>query len=462
MNVNQTFRPITGWIVALTSSLINFVVLIRYQSSIGGDFPFQDEWGYVDRLINLHQTGFFHYLFDRYQVYYQPGLFVIWYFFYKFFHLSIMAMRYTGAGISAIIAFGICSIAIGQKEQLRRSELILIGLIPFVFCSLNHFATYNQSIESIIEPLLFGFIFLSCWAGKKTMECNAGQTWIWFGAIIIFVLMGLSMYAPALSILLAIAIARGVLLREVDFTTFGLGLLGLAGGLAYSIFGGGTGHFHALMNSSIEKDLIEWVILFGNAVVAIGSNTILIHSGAWGEYSAHQIAALVGGLIIISALIIIMVRAVFAPDNDRKKYFIPFVLSLYTFGVSLEITLIYNDPNFGEVPRYAIHMVGGPIAILVWGILDSIGLKKIIFVNLANFFIFVGTASVLTSVSAKTPFIFHSFNEIREELDEISAPISARQQKSIFVGNALRGFVFPDLQFLRKNKLAMFYVKKDK
>ena len=457
MNSKKTFRTTTGWGVALASSLVNFLILIIYQSKIGGDFPFQDEWGYVDRLIHLHQTGFFHYLFDHYQTYYQPGLFAIWYFFYKFFHLSIMAMRYTGAGISAIVAMLICVLAIRKKERFYFSELILVALIPFVFCSLNHFATYNQSIESIIEPLLFGFIFLSCWAGQETINSNVWKKLLWSGVIVLLALLGLSMYAPALAIILAVVIVRVLLLRKGDITTLGLGFLGLAIGLVYSSLGGGLNHIHQLMESSLENDLIEWIILFGNAVIAIGDHKVLMHMGNPSGLSVHQISAFMGGMVIVSTLIILMVQTIFSQVNDRMKYFIPFALSLYTFGVSFEIVLRYNDPNFGEAPRYAIHMVGGPIAILVWGILASESLKKIKLVILSIFFIFLGTASVFISVSEKISYVKHSFNMIRTELERINNPITDQQQKNIFVGSALKNLVFPDLQFLRENRLALFY-----
>lgn len=453
INLKQTFSPLAGWIIALSSSFINILILLHYQFKTGGDFPFQDEWGYVERLTHLHQVGFLHYLFDHYQVYYIPGLFFIWYIFFKFFHLSIMAIRYTGVATSAIASLVICILVLRQKKQFRFFELVLLGAIPFVFCSLNHFATYNQSIESIIEPLLFFFIILACWAGQKMMGEELNSKWPWVGAIVLFAYFGLSMYAPALSILIAIAIARGLLLKKIDMPTLVLGFLGFASGLVYSFLGKGTVGI-GLLKVSLTKIISEWIMLFGNSIIAIGDHKTLIHLGNSEEFNAHQIFAFTGGAIIIVILILSMVQTIFAPAKEGVRYFVPFALALYTFGVSLEIALKFNDPNFGEVPRYAIHMLGGPIAILVWGILVSQRLQKIM--TLGILYIFFGTIFIFFSVEANLPYFRFSFETIRTELKNIRGPITASQQKKIFVNPPLMDFVYPDLQFMRANRLALF------
>lgn len=445
--------------------MINFLILMIYQIKVGGDFPYQDEWGYVDRLIHLQSMGMSHYLFDRYQVYFIPGIFAIWYFFYHFFDLSIMAIRYAGAAVSAIIAFFICVTVIKHKEQFNMWELVLIGLIPFVFCSLNHWATYNQSIESVIEPFLFGCVLFAFWAGQHTMNDEDGdwKIMIWSILVVIASVLAVTMYAPGLSALLAVAITRIFLLRRIDKTTIMFGLLGFGGGLAYLLLGGGAGHHIPLATVHIGKVIEEWIFLFSNALITIGHKTSpVVFFGVPIIYGVRLILDFIIGFIIIATMIISMAYVFFVLPHDRMKYFIPFALSLYTFGVSLEIVWAYHSPHFGEAPRYAILMVGGPISALIWGVLllRVYSLQKLILI--AQSIIAISVFSTLVFMWTQISYVYNSFEGIRTELLKINAPITKEQEKIIVVNDPLKDLVYPDLLFLRKNHLSLFQITHSK
>src|SRR5579859_3949200 len=92
-----------GFLIAL-----NLVALLCYQHYLHGDFPFQDEWGYVARIQRLPSLGFWHYVFDRHLSYHLPVLLFIWYLFYTLTHLNIEAIRYTGAVIISLDALLLC------------------------------------------------------------------------------------------------------------------------------------------------------------------------------------------------------------------------------------------------------------------------------------------------------------------------------------------------------------------
>lgn len=452
------FKISSGLFIAFFSALLNFLILITYQMRMGGNFPYEDEWGYVDRLIHLDTMGFFQFLFHRYQIYFVPGLFAIWYFFYKFFHLSIMVIRITGAATSAIFSFLICLVIIKSKIYLNKWDVFLIGSIPFVFCSLNYWASYNQSIESIIQPFLAGCAFFSCWSGYKMMEDQGkSEAVLWSIAVVIFTFMALSMYAPALSILLAIAITRSLFLRKIDLMTILLGLGGLLVGLGYSYMGGGAyGHHILFIKGTTEKFLEEWILLFGNALITVGhKHSPIFHVlGIPITYGIRLAFDFLMGIALITTLIALMVRVIFLPYDDRIKYFIPFSLSLYTLGVSLEIALAYHSPHFGESPRYAILMGGAPLSAILWGIyLKQRGVGSV--GKWTQGFVLMCVFSTLFFVEKKMPQL-NNFNMIKMEINNLNYPITKDQQKIMKINDPLKDMVLPDIQFLKKNHLANF------
>lgn len=456
-----TFKVSAGWMVAIFSSVINFLILIKYQLDMGGTFPYEDEWGYVNRLSQIHSMGFYQFLFNKYQIYFVPGLFFIWYLFYHFFDLSIMAIRKVGAVTSAISSLLICAVILKQKSFFSPWELFLVALIPFVFCSLNYWATYNQSIEAMIEPFLLGCVILAIWAGQQSliMYSNLKKTLFWSGLVIIFTLLSMSMYAPGLSILLAIAITRMLFLRKVDGTSLALGGVGLSIGVAYSFLGGGLAEHHIHFFQIFSgKFLEEWILLFGNSLITIGHphSPIFYVFGFPITYYERVVVDFIFGFIVFSCIFTSMLYAIFVQMLNRIRYFVPFALSLYTIGVSIEIALTHHSPRFGEAPRYAILMVGAPIAVVLWGILIP---KQLTMVRTVT-----GLAQAVVSVSVITTLIFvkikmpqlKSFKSIKLILWKIDAPITKDQQKILKVNDPLRNLVYPDIQYLKKNHLACF------
>jgi len=443
--IDIEISPSVMWSMATIAALTGMAILIAYQSMIGVDFPHQDEWGYVDRLARSESVGLVHYLFDVYQVYFMPGTLAIWYLFYHYLDLDIMAIRYSGAVISPVVGLFISSIMIKGKSRHNLLDLGLVTLAPFVICSLNLWATYNQSIESVIEPLLFGCVLIACWTGQKTMDDRNSKAGMlgWSIAVIIASLAAVSMYAPGLSVLLAVAIARIIVSRKLDVVSIGLGLLGLGGGLLYMRLGGGGGQHIPLASVHIIDVIDEWVILFGNALL-----TQPVGMGL------RRLA----GAVVILFMGISTIRLLFLPVHHRLRCFVPLALSIYTFGVSLEIVWAYHTPEFGHAPRYAVHMMGGPISVLMWAIMLPRTTVLKLAVPVTAMVILISTLVATRSTSMMVPYFRVSFDKTRAELLSVNAPISDEQQEIIQVGTPLKHLVYPDLEFLRKNRLALYRV----
>lgn len=457
------FAASIGWGVAILLSLLNFLILIKYQIKMGGDFPYEDEWGYVDRLSHIHSIGFFHFLFDKYQTYFVPGLFFIWYLFYHFFDLSIMAIRKLGAATSAASALLICAIVLRQKKNFNLWELFLLGVIPFVFCSLNYWATYNQSIESITEPLLLGFVLLACLSAQQSLliDSTLKTALLWSVVAVAFSFLAISLYAPGLSILLSISITRAALLRRIDGVTLALGGLGLAVVVLYSFLSGEMGVEHHIHFGTVGlvKLLEEWILLFGNSLITIGHphSPIFYVLGIPVTYNERVAIDFIFGLIVVLGIFTSMINAFFAPSLSRIRYFVPFSLSVYSIGVSLEIAFAYHSPRFGEAPRYAILLAGAPIALILWGILSQKRLTLLgeLTNRVPQAVVYFCTISTLIFMEVTMPQA-KNFQAIRSVLRQIDSPITREQQKILKVNDPLRNMVYPDIQYLRRNHLACF------
>lgn len=147
--------------------LFNLAMLLAYQYNLAADFPFQDEIGYLNRLVHVRETGLFHYLFDPYWHYYMPTQLGIWYQFYSLAHLNIMAVRYTGAVISALASLLLCVMLYRKSAKINALTLLVILCGPFMICSYNHWASLDQSIEAVVEPLLFALTLALVWIAEK-------------------------------------------------------------------------------------------------------------------------------------------------------------------------------------------------------------------------------------------------------------------------------------------------------
>jgi len=447
-------RISSRWIYGVTGAvlILNFLMLLYYQHYLAGDFPFQDEWGYVHRLQELQNTGFFRYLFDRYQTYYMPVFLFVWYLFYALAHLDFMVIRYTGAVISLLVSLLLCVMLYRKKPQPSPLTWLVILCGPFIVCSYVHWASYNQSIESVTEFLLFGFVLASCWAAEGTLRPQTAD--LWAVLCVIGGLLASGTYAPGLSLLPAIVAARFLIRPRIDWPLIVMAVPAVLVPILYVTAGAGLGHGHgialpAFSLGNVLQILEAWVGLTGNALLIPGLDSMRNITRALGV-----------GILVVQGVGIIHVLRL--PVERRAGFMVPIILTFYSTLVFIEIIAArFHFPDVAFTPRYSIHMIGGPVSVLFWMVTlsDSIrwhrGLKVC-----ATVVVLVGIGVGVSVANAEgfwlLPGFRHSFLGVRADLMALHSAPNASQQRDMFVNPALVSFVYPGRIFLEAHGLAMY------
>lgn len=172
----------------------NLLGLLAYQRYMGGDFPFHDEWSFVTWLQRLPHVGMLQYLFSSKGGYFAPVELTIWYLFYAWLHLNIMLIRYTGAILSGATALLTCVMLYRKAHQKNLLMWAVLIVAPFIVCSLNFWDTYSISIESLIKPLMFGVVLLTCWSAERMLA--SGYQPVWAVLCVVGSLVASGLYAP--------------------------------------------------------------------------------------------------------------------------------------------------------------------------------------------------------------------------------------------------------------------------
>jgi hypothetical protein len=450
-------RTSSRWIYIAISVvvIVNLAMLLAYQHYIAGDFPFQDEIGYVNRLHQLPESGFPHYLFDPYLGYFMPSYFLIWYGFYKVTHLNIVAVRYTGAMVSALTALLLCVLLV---RKTRRFDILTISVIivaPFVICSYNFWANYGQSMESVAEPLVFGLALSVIWIAEgffKALDSGAKMQqvalWAAVGAAVWVFAAGI--YPPPLVVLLAVILARCLLRRRIDVATVILVVLALVLPLGYVLLGEGLRTGVSAMSTGLHlRDLLHGaaaaVALSGNALFSPGTSN-------WEGLTWLLGAALVLGQLGCA------VYTVRLPAAQRTRFFVPLALTIYNALVLFEIIVArLHYPGLDFTPRYAIFALGAPVSLMIWIVLlDNRVLWRRVLAVATIAMAVVGAGVADREQVRQLPYARAAFERVRSTMMSLEAPPNAAQQAAMFVNPPLAPYVYPDLQFLRAEHLAMY------
>lgn len=435
--------------------IVNLAMLLAYQHYLAGDFPFQDEIGYVNRLHELPVTGFAHYFFDRYWTYYMPSYFLIWFGFYKFTHLNIEAVRYTGAVVSALTSLLLCILLVRKARRFDIFAILVILISPFVVCSYNYWANYNQSMESIAMPLVFGLALGLIWIAERFFRAiDSGESiqrvvsWAVLGTVVWVFAAGI--YPPPLVVPLAVTIARLLLWRRIDVSTVILGVLAIALPLTYVLLGEGfsTG-FSASRNGFGLSDLLHAAA----AAVALSGNALFSPGNA-----IQEILAWVLGIGLVLGQLACAIYTVRLPAAQRSRFFIPIALMIYNALVLLEVIgTRLHYPGLDFTPRYAIFAIGGPVSLMLWLVLldDRARWRRALAIGTLAMTV-AGVAAADREQIHQLPFVRAAFERVRSTMISLQAPPNAEQQGAMFVNPPMAPYVYPDMQFLRAEHLAMY------
>jgi hypothetical protein len=430
--------------------LLNLALLLGVQHYWHGDFPFQDEWGYVARLQKLPQLGFMHFIFDRYQTYYVPVLMFVWYQAYSWTHLDIEAIRYLGACVTAAVAlwFSVLLYRRAPRHDLMRRALFLLA--PFVVCSLNHYAVYYQSIESVTQPFLFGMVLTAFWAAEQALHGRRGLLWTALAAAV--ALVGVGTYAPGLSILPAMVGAQLLVQRRVSLSTVLLALLGILCIGFYVYAGHGLGHPEqrpGFAPGDIWLAVKMWFGLTGNALFSP-------HAGEL------EILTYLLGAVLIAAQGLGLVLALRQAPGRRMALFLPVALTLYNNLVFLEIlnTRLHTVESGLEssfTPRYSILMLAGPVSVMFYLVMLDDLADRIRRLASAVFMAMVaGTMAAELMILVALPHFAAVLATVRADLVSLQGEPNSFQQTEMKLTPAMKPLVYPGRLYLQQEHLALY------
>jgi hypothetical protein len=442
-------RSLRGWLGGAV--LLNLILLLCVQHYWHGDFPFQDEWGYVARLQQLPHVGFMHFIFDRYQTYYVPVLMFVWYQAYTWTHLDIEAIRYLGACVSATVALGAGVLLYSHAPRLDRVRAALVLLAPFVVCSLNHYAVYYQSIESVTQPFLFGMVLTAFWAAEQAQRGRAALLWSLLAAGT--ALIGVGTYALGLSILPAIAGAQILIQRRLSLSSALFAVLGLACIGIYVHAGHGLAHpgqRPGFAAGDVVLAVKMWFGLTGNALFSP-------HAG-----QLEIITYLLGAALIGAQAVGLWLALRQAPER-RGGLFLPVALTLYNNLVFLEIlnTRLHTVESGLEAsftPRYSILMLAGPLSVMFYlAMLDDLRGRMKPLASAMLMGLAAGTLAAELMIMVALPHFAQALATVRSDLLSLEADPNAFQQVEMRLTPAMKPLVYPGKLYLQQEHLALYH-----
>lgn len=438
--------PFWPYVLCVLFIALNLAVLLWYQHALHGDFPFEDEWGYVDRLQRLPSMGFWHYVFDRHIGYHLPVLMFFWYLFYVFTHLNIESIRYTGAVILSLDAVLLCVMLRRHLPKMSPLAWLVILYAPFAVCSLNHWATYDQSIESVIQPWQFGMVLVCCWMAGRMVQGGDGLRWAVL--CVIPALIGLETYGAGLSILPAAMAAYLVVKRRVDRTAIFLAIAGLTFIVLYVLISEGLSQGEQPLSLGLDSVLYSlrvWVGLTGDAVFSP-------------DPGSPERMMYIAGATILAVQIFGFVHVAFLPAERRKAFMVPLMLTVYNFLVFLEILVTrFHIDRLESTPRYSILMLAGPVSVLFYLILlERRDRLRVALATLVLATLVIGTASADDQVYHVLPYIQKSFLSQRRELIGMTKDPDERQARALILTPRLARQIYPGRLFLEQQHLAMY------
>jgi hypothetical protein len=319
-----------------------------------------------------------------------------------------------------------------------------------VVCSLNHYAVYYQSIESVTQPFLFGMVLTAFWAAEQAQQGRRALLWSLLAAGA--ALIGVGSYAPGLSILPAIVGAQLLIQRRVSLSTVLLALLGLACIGFYVYAGHGLAH-PSQRPGFAPGDLVlavkMWFGLTGNALFSPHAGVLEIITYLLG-------AALIAGQGVGLWL------ALRQDSERRQSLFLPIALTLYNNLVFLEIlnTRLHTVESGLEAsftPRYSILMLAGPMSVMFYLVmLDDLGARMKRLASAMLMALAGGTLAAELMITVALPHFAASLATVRADLLELQGDPNQFQQTQMRLTPAMKPLVYPGRLFLEKEGLALY------
>jgi hypothetical protein len=434
------------FVIALFFILVNSAALVLYQYYMAANFPFQDEWRYVERLHILPKIGFIHYLFDKDNNYYMPMYLLTWLAFYKFTHLNIMAMRYFGAIISGLDS--VLLMLIFKKHMGRSIAISYIIIVTgiFIVCSFNYWDTYNLAISSLLIPVQLGVILITCWAAEYVESSKSSFLFSLY--CVIGAVIAVGVYPNGLVVLPAIVGGLWIINRRINTALLLLTALGLVIAIIYMSGGSGAWNIveiHKMGFEIVRKLLVSLLGLVGNGLFCPGD-------------ISSRIFTLLFGVGILSAQIIGTVYAVSLPKEKRHSFLIPIILTIYNLLVYVEIAgARFQYPYFEYYSRYSILMIAGPISVLLFAMkLERFAARGRDYAVCAIALIIFGIVAADAQSLKALPFRRASFDNVRETLLQLKGEPNPTQKRSMYLTNDILPDVYPGKLFLQENKLSLY------
>lgn len=424
----------------------NLIALLAYQHFLSVDFPFQDEWRYVDRLRQLDNTGFLHYLFDPDNSYFMPALFLIWYLFYFTTHLDIMAMRYAGAIISGAVALLLCWMLFRkeQRPNLMANAAILCG--PFIVCSFNFSDSYNLASASLAAPLQWGIVLAACWSAEHTLRGR--HTGLAASLCVACGIIASGFYPSGLVLLPAIVGARFLVRPRIDLSLVMLGLIAVLLAVGYLLARSSSGQVEQMP-----------ALTSGDLVLAVGALFDLVGNALFSpDRAALSIYTRLIGIGILLAQLVGMVHVLRLPADRRPIFLIPIILTLYNGMMFVEIAATrLHYPGFALYPRYSFLMMAGPLSLLFWVVTlaDTVPWSRWLGIGTLTL---LAPAVIMADIQnlSIAPYRPGSFANVRMTMKALHGEPTPREQKSMYLAPDMVPHVYPALEFLREHQLAMF------
>jgi len=430
---------------------LSVVNLLTYISSTNINFPIQDEWGYIQRLNDYKQNSLslFDYLFNKYQIYYIPGLFAFFAIFFKLFNLDFYVIQIIG-----ILLLVLSGILVGyyfmKSTSSKRPESFFFFISLFLLVtSLNFWATINQSIESVIEPLVVIFTFLSTYFLIESLKSKSNGN-LKILVSLFFYLLSISFYSTYIflwMIVMLIFFWAHRHLIDLNFLLQKKMIILIIISLFVPMFYLGKSPPHQLNHiKDIALDynfFIQFIYLLTNAL--INQNGIIDKT--------YNLLRFFSSLIFL--IFIFYIYYNFFTITKRKKLNFLFPISLLSIGLitGLEIALLNNELNFGSTPRYSIHMIFILIGVIFYlgndnrlpHSLKSLFLLFLLFNSLASQ---VGIRSHISNFNS-------SFREYKNFMCNVKGPMDYHNKPDL-IGKGVVDSVYPSILFLNETKNPSF------
>jgi hypothetical protein len=238
--------------------------------------------------------------------------------------------------------------------------------------------------------------------------------------------------------------------RRFDRWLILLGIVAVVVPASYVIAGGGFDQRLSASHSAFG---------LGELVAALQAGVGIVGNSLYSPLTAaREPIALMLGISVIVAQVAATIYALRLPSRERPRFIVPLTLTLYSWLVVLEIIgARLHEPGVAFTPRYSMFGLYAPVSLLFWfvSMADAFRWKKVFGVY-ALIVIAVGVGFADAQTSQRLPYVRAALDRARTTLLSLHGTPTPQQRAIMFVNAPLLDLVYPDLQFLRQQHLAMY------